>query len=875
MAGGLGLMTAALAILPPSSILSAAAILMVAVSLGLIGDALAKMGSMSWEAIGKAMVVMFGSLTLISLAMYAMEAALPGAAALIIVAAAFQILMPVLQKMGNMEWEAIAKGLVMLAGVLLIVAVAMNAMTTAIFGAAALIVVAAALNILLPIMMLLGQMSWESIAKGLIMLAGTFLVIGIAGALLTPVIPTLIGLGLAITLLGVGIAAAGLGLLAFSAGLTALSIAGAAGAAAIVAIVAALVGLIPMIFKQVGLGLVEFANVIATSGPAFANAGVAIILALLDAINRTAPKIIVTILNLIVKLLAALANAVPKMVTSGMKLITGVLNGIARNIGQVITAGANLIIRFIDGMGKNLPRIIDAGMKFVIDFVNGVAAAVRNNSEAMGRAGGNLASAMVEGMINGIRGGISSIVSAAKNMALSAFQAAKDALKVNSPSKLFISLGKSVVEGFVKGIDGDKSSIDNSFKSLREKVNSLISQTSQDVAKAEAKLKKLTAARHKDIAAIKATRAELARARSENAKAKKADKLLDSYYDEQKKLGSLANQQDAVRKKLEDANKALEDAIKTRDDYNKSIKDSFSNLPDIAEGTQLPDYIASLEKQVVDTQIFTAQLQKLRSMGLSDAMYKELLAKGTAAIPFAEQILAGGQASVNQLNTLGSALEAAAKTIANTASTALYQAAVDSAQGFVKGLEGQLANLEKVMDKLAASMVKALKKALGIKSPSREFMKVGDWSAQGLAVGLKNSTAPIDAATTVGHNAVDAMRKTLIGLSDIVAAEVNLNPTITPVLDLTDMKKNAGRIGSMLNVNPLDVGAAYSMASRASAEYKANQDSNAGRAEENGRPGNNLQFVQNNYSPKPISSAETYRNTRNQLSVVKGVLSKR
>src|SRR4051812_41468742 len=97
--------------------MSAASIFVVAVSPVLIQDALGKMGAMTWEEIAKGLVVLAGSLLLIAAACYVMEGALPGAAAIIIVAVALAIMVPVLQALGAMSWEAIAKGLVALAAV--------------------------------------------------------------------------------------------------------------------------------------------------------------------------------------------------------------------------------------------------------------------------------------------------------------------------------------------------------------------------------------------------------------------------------------------------------------------------------------------------------------------------------------------------------------------------------------------------------------------------------------------------------------------------------------------------------------------------------------------------------------------------------------
>lgn len=875
MAGGLALIAGALALIPPSSLLSAAAVAVVAMALGMIGDALAQMGGLKWDVIAHGMVAMGGALAIIATALSLMPpSSILSAAAIFVTATALGMLASSLQTMGSMGWEAIAKGLVVLGGALTIIAIAMDAMLLALPGAIALGVVAASLALLLPILALMGQLSWEEIAKGMVVLAGAFLIIGVAGALLTPVIPTLLGLGLAITLLGVGMAAAGIGLLAFATGLTALAASGAAGAAAIVGIVASLVGVIPMVMTQIGLGLIAFAKAIATAGPAIEGAITVVLLALLNSIRRLTPVVISTLLVMLAGLLRALVVAVPMMVSAGMRLITGVLSGIGQNIGQLITKGTDLIVNFLKGISAAVPRLADQGAKTVIAFVNAVANAIRANSAALGAAGVNMAEAIVEGMVRGIAGGLGQITSAASRLAHSALDAAKSVLGIHSPSREFAKIGAYSAEGYAKGLEGSKATVNAAAKTMRDLIKASMDASARDIENLQARLAKLNGARHKDRAEIAKTAKALAQARVEYAKAKAAQNLTNTYGDEYKKLGQLADKQDVLTAKLKDANKALDDAIKTRDDYSKQVHDQYDNLPDVTKDTKLTDYTDALKQQVVDTQIFVAQLQKLRSMGLNDTMYKELLGKGTDAIPFVEQILNGGQASVNELNTLGSALDKSATDLGNTASKALYQAAVDSAAGLVKGLENQQAAIEKQMEKIADGMVNAIKKKLGIKSPSREFMKVGDWSTQGLAKGLESSTAAVTAAENVGHNAIDAMRKTLTGLSDVVGNEVdNVNPTITPVLDLSEVKKSAGQITGMMPTKTLQVAGAYSQARGASLAVQDGQQGDSGGAA--GGSGDTWIFNQNNYSPKAISPVETYRNTRNQLSTAKGARKRR
>ena len=877
MGGGLALIAGALKLIPAKSAISAAGVAIVAIALSTIGKALQEMGGMSWGAIAKGMVAMGGALAEIAIALSLMPpSTVLSAAAIFVVATSLGLLSNSLAAMGALGWDVIAKGLILLGGALAIIAIAMNSMTLAIAGAAALVVIVGALTIFLPILALMGQMSWEEIAKGLVVLAGAFTIIGVAGLLLTPVIPTLLGLGLAITLLGVGMAAAGLGLLAFATGLSALAVAGTAGVAAIVAIVAGLIGLIPTVMTQIGLGIVAFANVIATSGPAIENAMTTVLLALLNTIRRLTPQIISTLLVMLAGLLRALVDAVPMLVDAGMCLIIGILDGIGRNIRELITKGTDVIVNFLKGISDAVPRLADEAAKTVIAFVNGVADAIRNNSYALGQAGGNMASAIVEGMVKGIAGGVDWVVEEAKRMASEALQAAKNFLGINSPSKEFEKLGKFSVDGYVKGLDGNKASITAAAKSMTDLIKAAVTSSAKDISTLQARLNKLNKARKKDRAEIAKTTKALTEAKNEHAKALAAQKLVGTFGDEYKRLGQLADKQASVAAKLDAANKVLADAIKTRDDYNKQVTDQFDKLPDISADTKLPDYIDSLKKQVVDTQILTSQLQKLRSMGLNDAMYKELLAKGTDAIPFIEQVLAGGKNSVTELNTLGTALAKSAKDLGNSASKALYQAAVDSAKGLVDGLKAQKKNIERQMDVIADAMVKAIKQKLGIKSPSREFKKIGDWSIQGLAAGLKDSKAALTAAEDVGNNALDAMRKTLTGLSDIVGNEVDrINPSVTPVLDLSEVRKGAALINSMMPSQTLSVAGAYSQARGASLAVRDGGRASSSAADVMAGGGDTFVFNQYNTSPKAISAVETYRNTRNQLSTVKGVRKRR
>jgi hypothetical protein len=102
----------------------------------------------------------------------------------------------------------------------------------------------------------------------------------------------------------------------------------------------------------------------------------------------------------------------------------------------------------------------------------------------MGEAGGNLASAMIEGMVNGIGAGVGKIVESAKNMASQAFEAAKDFLDINSPSRKFRDLGESTGEGYIVGMDNYQTPIRKSAEALGSTALTSLQKTMSKVGSA-------------------------------------------------------------------------------------------------------------------------------------------------------------------------------------------------------------------------------------------------------------------------------------------------------------------------------------------------------------------------------------------------------
>lgn len=328
----------------------------------IFASAMGDFGNLDWNQIAKGLVAMGGALAEVAIAMKVMpKNTISVGVGLIAVGAALEIVANALGKMGGMTWEEIAKGLVTMGGALAELAIGLNVMNGTLPGSAAMLVAAGALAILTPVLLALGSMSWESIAKGLVTIAGAFTVIGVAGLVLTPLVPTILALAGAFALIGVGTAAIGAGLLAAGAGLsaiavgiTALATSLGAGVTVIVAglsaIITGIAALIPAVAEKLGEAIIAFCGVIAQGAPAIGEAVKAVVLTLVDVLVECVPAIADGALALLSGVLASLANYTPEIVDSIMLFLINLLNGIAERLPELIQAAVNVIAAFFSGI---------------------------------------------------------------------------------------------------------------------------------------------------------------------------------------------------------------------------------------------------------------------------------------------------------------------------------------------------------------------------------------------------------------------------------------------------------------------------------------------------------------------------------------------
>ena len=132
--------------------------------------------------------------------------------------------------------------------------------------------------------------------------------------------------------------------------------------------------------------------------------------------------------------------------------------------------------------------------------------------------------------------------------------------------------------------------------------------------------------------------------------------------------------------------------------------------------------------------------------------------------------------------------------------TKLLQAGRDLIQGFIDGLAEKAGAVVTKATEIAGGAVEAVKNFLGINSPSRVFKEIGRYTAEGMAVGLdKYAYMAENSASDIAEGVLNNVRDPLSNIAKILNDDVNINPTIRPVMDLSNVQNGARLLNDMIN----------------------------------------------------------------------------
>lgn len=195
------------------------------------------------------------------------------------------------------------------------------------------------------------------------------------------------------------------------------------------------------------------------------------------------------------------------------------------------------------------------------------------------------------------------------------------------------------------------------------------------------------------------------------------------------------------------------------------------------------------------------------------------------------------------------------------------------ADGMTGGLATKIGEVGAKAAEMARGAIDWAKGALGINSPSKVFTEIGEFTGDGMVVGMDARLNDVKrSAEGLGNGALSGVKTAMGQIRDVMHNDIDASPTIKPVVDLSDISEKSKLIGGMLPDGSIAPSVSSSRASQISLSMRAKAN-----AEEETRikaaqevMGAQTVYNQTINSPKAVSAVDTYRQTKNLLSVSKG-----
>jgi hypothetical protein len=250
---------------------------------------------------------------------------------------------------------------------------------------------------------------------------------------------------------------------------------------------------------------------------------------------------------------------------------------------------------------------------------------------------------------------------------------------------------------------------------------------------------------------------------------------------------------------------------------------AVAGLPDSVNYSSfqgLNDYIASVGTQVKDFIGKIAGIENVYAAKANIAAFKlmiqELAGVNTGVLPdFADSLdriskdvvtkcfnVLGTPATILSVTSKASALATAACKAIENKKDSFGTAGKNMVNGFANGITDRTWYAEAKAKAMAQAAVDAAKKALDINSPSKVFRAIGYSVPEGFAMGIDGMTNEVrNSAVSMADTAIGTVSSSIARIAEMVNSDIDTQPTIRPVIDLSDVRSGVSAMNGMLDMN--------------------------------------------------------------------------
>ena len=208
--------------------------------------------------------------------------------------------------------------------------------------------------------------------------------------------------------------------------------------------------------------------------------GIAVITGFTNSIFENLPQLITTAGTMISTLAGAIMTNLPTILEKGVLLIAKIAEGFIQNLPAIVAALLQMFNSIQMTIISHLPEMIEGGLKLIGELVAGIIRAIPQVIRAMVQIFDTIRNSMqnvdwaelgrniIRGIINGIKALASEVTGAIKDVVNKGLQAAKEALGIASPSKVFRDeVGKWIPAGVAVGIQANTQDVTGAIEDMK------------------------------------------------------------------------------------------------------------------------------------------------------------------------------------------------------------------------------------------------------------------------------------------------------------------------------------------------------------------------------------------------------------------------
>lgn len=229
-------------------------------------------------------------------------------------------------------------------------------------------------------------------------------------------------------------------------------------------------------------------------------------------------------------------------------------------------------------------------------------------------------------------------------------------------------------------------------------------------------------------------------------------------------------------------------------------------------------------------------------------------------------IVNGAKESANKLGGAVNGIISNAARAAGGHSGAFHNAGVNLARGLINGMDSMARQVANTAWNMGHNAAVNVKRGAVVKSPSRFTRQVGRFIDEGLILGMKDNLSGITStANMIGSKSVNEIKNAMSALNNITIDSLDINPVVTPVMDLSGFKEQAKLANSLLDTKMDFVPRPVALSSISTLP---NNPQNGNALYGDLMPQQvvrNYTFNQTNNSPKALDRYTIYRDTRTQF----------